>query len=114
MKQALISALIKKGCKRWSKKGDRLYIPCHAYGLRISRYNTGNISRAELNGECIPNSRAAEMLAASPYIDLATEKLHIWGPRRTTIPMIEKAIDKMIADTGENIEGDHYDSSFIE
>lgn len=77
----IIEKLEEMGAKRWTKGNhDRLYLSnCGAeiIGLEVSRYNSGNISSATLNGETISNSNAYYVLAAfeKAYIDLATGEL---------------------------------------
>lgn len=75
------------GGSRWTKAGkDRVYINewTSYIGLDVHRYNTGNISYAELDGREISNSEAARLLNAvyKVYYDTADDKLHIqWGGR---------------------------------
>lgn len=76
-----IERLEEMGAKRWTKGNhDRLYLSnCGAeiIGLEVSRYNTGNISSATLNGEKISNSKAYDVLSSfeKAYIDLSTGEL---------------------------------------
>lgn len=76
-----VEDLMAMGAKRWQKAGyDRLYLNnagLKLAGLEISRYNTGNISSAKLNGEKISNSAANRILGSlnKAYINLSTGKL---------------------------------------
>lgn len=69
-----IDRLVERGARRWTKYGkDRLYITEQLIGLEVDRYKSGNISYAELNGEKISNSHAAQLVEAisRAYIDCA-------------------------------------------
>lgn len=71
------------GCKRWIR-GDkeRVYIPvsvcCELIGLSVTRYGSGNVQRATLEGEHISNGTATSMLAALEgcYYDVVSEKFY--------------------------------------
>ena len=57
--------LLQMGGRRWQKAGhDRIYLNNLAdlYGLRVTRYGTGNISSATLDGEHISNNSARKIL----------------------------------------------------
>ncbi|GIH70362.1 hypothetical protein [Sphaerimonospora thailandensis] len=78
------------GGSEWIR-GDkhRVYINNWAEfaGLEVSRYNTGNISYAEWDGEKISNSQANKILSSidKVWFDTATGKLHCrygWGESR--------------------------------
>ena len=59
MTNEMIERLVAMGCNEWKKHGyHRLYVDIESIGLRISRYNTGNISYAEFDGEKISNCAA--------------------------------------------------------
>lgn len=82
--QEQIERLINAGASRWTKyERDRLYIKrlVDLIGLSYTKYNTGNISSAELNGETISNSECNRILAAldKAYIDLKTNTVYIDG-----------------------------------
>lgn len=82
--QEQIERLVNAGASRWTKyERDRLYIKRLAdlIGLTYTKYNTGNISSAELNGETISNSECNRILAAldKAYIDLKTNTVYIDG-----------------------------------
>lgn len=77
-----VEDLIAMGAKRWQKAGyDRLYLNnagIKLAGLEISRYNTGNISLAKLNGEKVSNTKGSRMasIVERAFIDLTTGKLN--------------------------------------
>lgn len=77
MKETMIAALENKGFSRWTRYGkDRLYADSKACGFDLEYYGSGNLRRAELNGEPISNSRAGKMLARTKiYIDVPTGEL---------------------------------------
>lgn len=64
LRQAWMEArLIAVGGKLWEKHGHRrVYFNnlVELYGLELEYYNTGNIYRASLDGECISNRSARE------------------------------------------------------
>lgn len=68
------------GCTVWEKYGrKRIYINSDdqiekVFGLTVSRYNTGNICSAFLNGEKISNCQARRLLAIQPYYDCIAGK----------------------------------------
>lgn len=76
-----IEKLIAMGASRWKKAGrDRLYLNkafSSMLNLKISYYNTGNISSAYIGDEKISNSKAYKILAYAPkvYIDLKKDEL---------------------------------------
>ena len=77
----MVEALTAIGGNLWEKAGmARIYFNDleSLMGLRISRYNTGNISSASLNGESISNSGAQRMLNSVDKIwfDLADGKFY--------------------------------------
>lgn len=77
MTQKMIEALEAKGFKRWQKGSyDRLYAEATVLGLKVERYNTGNIFSAEFQGEKISNSEARRVLATKTYIDVTTGKVY--------------------------------------
>ena len=71
------------GARRWTKAGyDRLYLNeagLKLTGLELSRYNTGNISLAKLNGEKISNTKGGKIsyIAGKAFIDLKTGIINI-------------------------------------
>lgn len=77
----LEGALTKLGGRLWEKGSmRRIYFNDleRWMGLTISRYNTGNISGARLNGERISNSQARRMLNAIDklWFDLGDNQFH--------------------------------------
>lgn len=68
LQQAWFEArLLDMGGNLWEKAGhSRIYLNnlAHLYGLEISRYNTGNISHATLDGEKISNNSARKILGS--------------------------------------------------
>jgi len=80
-REGFIVFLLGSGGRRWQKDGhDRVYIPAEiaakAIGLRVSRYKSGNISGATLDGERVSNTLAREMLEqlGGVYFDVKTSK----------------------------------------
>ena len=99
--QEQIERLINAGASRWTKyERDRLYIKRLAdlIGLSYTKYNTGNISSAELNGETISNSECNRILAAldKAYIDLKTNTIYIDG-RDDAAEVIIAGLEKYLA-----------------
>ena len=72
--------LIEIGCTTWEKYGrKRIYINNDdqiekVFGLSVSRYKSGMISSAFLNGEKISNSQACRLLTVKPYFDCLAGK----------------------------------------
>lgn len=71
------------GGRRWQKNGmDRVYLNEDIWsgmtGIDVSRYNSGNICGATLDGHAIANGRAGRLLAAvdKVYFDAADGQLH--------------------------------------
>lgn len=90
-----ISELIAAGCSRWTKYGkDRLYVHSEFIGLSVTRYNTGNVSSAELNGERISNSYAKTLLGQlnGAYIDVNDSRI---SADPGVMEMIKKAIESI-------------------
>lgn len=76
-----IDTMIAIGGSRWTKgQYDRVYLNDWAAfaGIEVSRYNTGNISSANFDGEPIANGRAGELLGkiSKVYYDATTSTLH--------------------------------------
>ena len=78
-----VETLKKIGGSEWIKEDKhRVYFNDLAefFGLSCSRYNTGNISGATLNGEKISNSRASEISAAlgmsKVWVDVKDGQFH--------------------------------------
>lgn len=81
-REDIIEALTKK-FGRWTKQGfngkvfDRIYFNATDLGMEIEYYRTGNISRAEIDGERISNCEARRILASKAYFDLTDNTLHM-------------------------------------
>lgn len=73
-------SLTEIGCTVWEKYcRKRIYVNSDdqiekVFGLSVSRYNTGNICSAFLNGEKISNSQARRLLTVKPYFDCLSGK----------------------------------------
>lgn len=68
-----IEKLESAGGRRWRMYGkDRIYFNAEQLGLKVERYNSGNIAYAELNGEKISNSKASSIATMSLYVDVKT------------------------------------------
>lgn len=71
-----IAGLEAKGFKRWTKGDmDRLYVDMDALGLNLSRYKSGNVSRAEWCGEKVSNAEGGRINDSKVYVDVATGEL---------------------------------------
>jgi hypothetical protein len=86
MKTYTQEQLVAAGGKLWEKKGiRRIYFNGLAdrVGLSVTRYGTGNVSSASLNGEGISNSKARAILIALEFgkvwYDLNTDKFETKG-----------------------------------
>lgn len=80
-KELFVEKLLAAGANRWQKYGhDRIYVSgCESvFGIELRRFNTGNISYCELNGEEISNNRARKYVSVieNGYIDLKDMKLY--------------------------------------
>lgn len=87
--QAHPAALEEAGFKRWTTEGghDRWYAPDglleEIYGIKTSRYGTGNISSASLDGSAISNAVAGKILAGLGGLRLHWDaKEGRWGSGR--------------------------------
>ena len=77
----MIEMLESLGGKRWQGgSNDRVYLPvqlcCNLIGLAVTRYNSGNVSSATLEGEKISNGTATAMLSSldGSYYNVLTDK----------------------------------------
>lgn len=79
MEQAMIDKLIKAGGNRWQKGNyDRIYFNAKALGLKLTYYNTGNISSAKWAHDPaldVSNSQARRYMAAKTYVDVKTGEI---------------------------------------
>lgn len=100
-----IKKLIDMGASRWSKGGrDRLYLNDsyeQLLKLKVSRYNTGNISSAYIGDEQISNTKAANFINFSQdtYFDLLTDEVVVNRNSTTKVEeykeLIKKAIEEL-------------------
>lgn len=86
---------------RWTRKGrGRVYINDleNFLGLEVERYNTGNVSYAELDGEKISNSRAKRLLGdlqwAKVWYDITTGE---WAWKGIDEDTAEQIIERVTA-----------------
>ena len=96
-----VENLVAIGGNRWTKNGhDRVYLNNwpELIGLEVTRYKSGNIWAASLNGERISNAEARRILGAitAVYFDAADGQIHVkWGwdtPRSMTRDELYQAI----------------------
>jgi len=98
---------IKAGGREWQTpdgKLHRVYFNNMArrYGLRVDRYNTGNVSHAELGGEVISNSAAKRLLATFEFGKLWWDiRLEEWGYKGLEEAMADSLIAQIEAE-GQN------------
>jgi len=72
-----LQTLINAGGKLWEKNGmSRVYFNVSLLGLEISRYKTGNISSASLNGVGISNSEAGRIEMIKIWYDAKDGQFH--------------------------------------
>lgn len=75
--EKLITALEERGFKRWTKGDkDRMYVDAEKLGLKVQKYGSGAVKRAEWQGEKISNREGASMLHAKTYLDLTDMSVH--------------------------------------
>ena len=75
--EKLITALEERGFKRWTKGDkDRMYVDTEKLGLKVQKYGSGAVKRAEWQGEKISNREGASMLHAKTYLDLTDMAVH--------------------------------------
>lgn len=113
--EKLIEKLIEGGAVRWTKYGkDRIYLRKFLEAnidLKISRYNTGNISHAVLDGEEISHTFGGNILANmdKAYYDVEKGNIKTWLYREDECVKIFKEIIEKV--TGEVIESERKDST---
>jgi hypothetical protein len=66
-------------------------------GLDVSRYKSGNIQMAWLNGERISNTRAGKLMAGKIYWDAADGEIHLDGVHETMKTDLLNVINARIA-----------------
>lgn len=98
-----VKALIEIGGKEWTKNGmHRVYFNGLAtwFGLETTRYNTGNVASATLDGESISNSQAKRigdhLLDAKLYYDVTDNKFHATGLTQDELDKIVAAIKRQM------------------
>ena len=75
--EKLIDKLTVRGWKRWTKADkDRMYVDAEKLGLKVQKYGSGAVKRAEWDGEKISNREGAAMLHAKTYLDLTDMSVH--------------------------------------
>lgn len=90
--------LINLGAKEWkSGSKHRFYFNNIAsrYGLKVTRYNSGSVKSATLNGDDISNSFANELLRAMPdsvWYDVTDGKFHYYADGSKCTEIAEKVI----------------------
>lgn len=86
-----LNTLLAMGASRWTKYGrDRLYLRnCYKdlLKMKVSYYNSGNISSASIDGEGISNSEARRIqdMAEYCYIDLIKDEIVVDGKETSRI-----------------------------
>lgn len=98
----MVEALTQAGGRLWEKGSMRrvYFNDLEALmGLSISRYKTGNICSASLEGEYISNSAAAKMLSSISklWYDLADNKFYFQASDRELALAVVKNIRAKIA-----------------
>lgn len=102
-----IETLTKIGGREWIKDDmRRVYfnvdLAAELIGLSVTRYNTGNISAAKLNGEKISNSKARKILGelefGKVWYDVNSGEFHTRGMPNWGAAVIE-AIKARVAET---------------
>lgn len=108
-----------KGFNRWTKGDyDRMYFNIEdTDALDIEKYNTGNISYVELNGEEIAHSEAYRILSVKAYVDVATGKLVVYGSyeeeREIVMDEMEKAMSATENDEDEQEDNENEEKTYI-
>jgi hypothetical protein len=102
--KTLAARLEKIGGNLWEKGGHcRVYFnnAPELIGLTYTKYKTGNISSARLNGEQISNSECSRMLdrIGRVYYDLNTDKICGTGSEQEMLSRIAKIIRARLAET---------------
>lgn len=104
-----VEQLVAVGGSEW-QRGDkhRVYFNDLAslYGLEVSRYNTGNISGARLNGEEISNGQARKLIStlqvAKLWWDVPTGKFMVQGMEAEMSGPICAEIRRRVAEMPES------------
>ena len=95
-----LEAMREIGLGEWEKNNThRFYVNdvSNRLGLETSRYNTGNISHATLNGEKISNTKAAKLLSRCAdtkiWWDVPTGK---WQVKKSALGLTQEEISTVI------------------
>lgn len=102
MNEKKINTLLAMGASRWTKYGrDRLYLRnCYQelLKIKISYYNSGNISCVSLDGEGISNSEANRIkdMAYGCYIDLMKDEIVVDGKETSRVRNFKALISEAI------------------
>lgn len=104
----MVETLVKLGGKEWTKNGmHRVYMNGLAtwFGLETTRYNTGNVSSATLDGEPISNSQAKRigdhLFDAKFYYDVNTGNFVATGLTQEENDKIVVAIRQRMQEVNE-------------
>ena len=85
MSNAIESKLVEMGGKLW-EQGDKRRIYLNNWlelaGVSVSRYGTGNISSASVNGKKLSNAKAGELSGVKVFWDCASDELMFQGSAR--------------------------------
>lgn len=86
------------GFNRWTKGDyDRMYFNIEdTDAMDVERYNTGNISYAELNGKEISHAEAGRILAVKAYVDVATGEVVVNGHNEEAEEIVKEEIEKVL------------------
>lgn len=96
-----VEALKAIGGKLWEKAGmSRVYFDAAEWmGIKINRYNTGNIASAYVNGEKISNSEARRMISSVEKVWFDNEDGKFYS-RATNRALAAEVIEKIKAAAG--------------
>ena len=104
MNKSAEEKLIDAGGNLW-EKGEmrRIYLNewLELAGVNITRYNTGNISSASINGEKLSNAKASELASVKCYWDCTKAKIVFQGRARAlddVAPMLREKISQIIGE----------------
>ena len=105
-----IENLLQVGGKEWQKNGmHRVYfndLP-GLYGLKVTRYNTGNVSSATLDGERISNSAARKMLnklCGSFWYDVSAGEFRSRGLSEDVAGVLKDAVLEKVAKLNAEVQ----------
>lgn len=93
----IITKLQSKGGKLWEKEGRRrIYFNPECWGLEVTKYKTGSINTAEINGSRISNSEAYRCQIVKVWYDITTGKFEMKGVE-SLHGTAREAIDQFVA-----------------